>query len=117
MNIQPYAIPNLAPDEEGYKIGADNYASVRITRSVAAAASMVGVTAIAFAVNVDGTPLLGPGGDSYEASHTSSSFKKDLLLATGKVDSDKVRGLKQNAAYGAIEEMMALIAADTIMDI
>lgn len=115
MIYQQSNIPDLAPDEVGYLVEGVMYASVRLSRSAGAAPHVFGVTAIAFAVNADGTPLITAAGKTLEVPFTHSCVKVDLLL-DGVVSLDKVDDIKRIATEGALTGILTAIASEAAFD-
>lgn len=111
MEYVETTIPNLAPDEKGYRVNQVHFAAVRIGRAAGAAKGMFGVTACAFAVNEDGTARLSHALTHIEGAHTSALPQADLLT-DGRLDQGKVDEIKGQALEGAFTAMLAAIASE-----
>lgn len=116
MNIDyaPFALPGLAPDETGYQVNGGQCAAVRLTRANGAAVHMFGFTAVAFAMESDGTPTLTADIKTIEAAHTVSCRKVDLL-EDGQLSQAKVDDMKDRAINNALAEMMGLLAVEAAL--
>lgn len=104
------ALPELAPDEQGYEIQG-YYASVRFARGAGADKHMFGVTCCAFARDAVGKPYLTAEGIPIEGSFTASCQKKDLVG-----NPDKVSEMRAIALDGALRDMVAHIAENVAFE-
>lgn len=118
MNYERYTIPDAAPDEIGYRIigeTANRFALVRVFRGAGAAPHVFSLTASAFAVNEDGTPVISATGGTFEGHHTGSRAKSSLLV-NGEYSEALAQEMKDAVIEAALLEMLGLLAAEQAFD-
>lgn len=115
LDYEEVAMPRAADDEQGYRVGSV-YALVRVAKPKAPAASMYGHTAIAFAVDAEGVPVLRPSGNVIEVPYTRMMPKADLLADPAGA----AARLRRDVIEGALRELLvelAVVAANDVAGI
>jgi hypothetical protein len=101
-------LPTASEDERGYLVNGVHYCLVRFSRGRGADANTIAISAFAFAVDVDGKPLLRSSLNALEGRGTASEAKP----STVEQAADLARKLKSQALVLALRDLLREISVE-----